>query len=60
MSNPFEQLKTAEDFNNFFLALVGNAVDKGIECSIYHSDYDQGLCISYANEEFIQIAVNFH
>ena len=23
MTNPFEQLKTAEDFNNFLLALIG-------------------------------------
>ena len=54
MSNPFEQLETAEDFNNFFLALLGDAADKGIECSIYNPDYDDWHCISYADEEYIQ------
>jgi len=54
MSNPFEQLKTAEDFNNFFLALLGDATDKGIECFIYNPDYSDWHCISYADEEYIQ------
>lgn len=61
MSNPFEQLETAEDFNDFFLALLGNAADKGIECFIYNPDFDQWHCISYADEEYIQSnAVRFH
>ncbi len=54
MSNPFEQLETAEDFNNFFLALLGNAADKGIECFIYNPDYNEWCCISYADEEYVQ------
>lgn len=54
MSNPFEQLETAEDFNNFFLALLGDAADKGIECFIYDPEFDQWGCISYADEEYIQ------
>ena len=62
MSNPFEQLKTAEDFKNFFLALLGDDADKGIECFIYNPDpYDDWRCISYADEEYIQnSAVRFH
>ena len=48
MSNPFEQLETAEDFNNFFLALVGDAVDKGIELHIFHEDsFD---CVAYNDD----------
>jgi len=55
-------LETAEDFNNFFLALLGDAADKGIECFIYNPDpYDDWRCISYADEEYIQnSAVRFH
>ena len=54
MSNPFEQLETAEDFNNFFLALLGDAADKGIECFLYDPEFDQWDCILYADEEYIQ------
>lgn len=61
MSNSFEQLETAEDFNNFFLALLDSAANKGIECFIYNPDFDQWHCISYADKEYIQSnAVRFH
>ena len=55
MKNPFEELKTAEDYNNFFLALVGDAVDKGIELIIFHGTaFD---CIAY-NDDILD-AVKF-
>lgn len=55
MKNPFEELKTAEDYNNFFLALVGDAADKGIELNIFHEDsFD---CIAY-NDDILE-AIKF-
>ena len=55
MKNPFEELKTAEDYNNFFLALVGDATDKGIELHI--SDGYTFECIAY-NDDILE-AVKF-
>lgn len=52
MTNPFEELKTAEDFNNALFALVGDAADKGIEFKIYDPEFDTWECLSYAEEEF--------
>lgn len=54
MNNPFKELNTAEDYNNFLLALLGDAADKGVECFIYNPDFNDWRCISYANEEYIQ------
>lgn len=49
MKNPFEELKTAEDYNNFFLALVGDATGKGIELHI-NCDGDTFECIAYHDD----------
>lgn len=59
MSNPFEELKTAEDYNNFFLALVNDATDKGIEFNIYDPEFNVWDCWSYDDEEVFRNHVKF-
>ena len=57
MKNPFEELETAEDYNNFFLALVGDAADKGIELNIFHGN-SYGWTV-YAYDDDLLEAIRF-
>ena len=47
------------DFNNFLFALIGDAVEKGIEFNTYDPEFDQWDCWSYGDEEAVNNHVKF-